>query len=82
MLVQKKRLFPGVEVSDFLSLILSARGIKVLAINTEIASISCELTMHGDPADRLIAATAIHHGAKLVTSDKKLMNIPQLGIVW
>lgn len=80
MLIQKKRLDPGVEVPIFLQLMLSARCIQVLPINLEIAAISCGpvLHHHGDPADRLIAATAIHHRAQLITSDKKLLGIPQL----
>jgi PIN domain nuclease of toxin-antitoxin system len=30
-------------------------------------------TLHGDPADRFIAATAIVHDATLVTADEKLL---------
>jgi len=29
--------------------------------------------LHKDPADRLIAATAITHGATLVTADERLL---------
>ena len=84
MLMQKKRLDPGVESSVFLQLMLNARHIQILPINVEIASIACNLTTfnHGDPADRLIAATTIHHGAKLITSDQKLTHISHLDIVW
>ena len=28
---------------------------------------------HGDPADRLLAATALHHSLTLVTADKRLL---------
>ncbi len=84
MLIQKKRLDPGVELKTFLDLMLNARCIQMLPININIASIACDLGIfnHGDPADRLIAATAIHYHAKLVTSDKKSIDIPQLAIVW
>lgn len=72
------------ETSIFLELILSARRIQVLPINIKIASASCDpqIFSRDDPADRLIAATAIHYHAKLVTSDKKLMNISPLEIIW
>ena len=29
--------------------------------------------LHGDPADRIIVATAIDHSATLVTADKKIL---------
>ena len=37
---------------------------------------------HGDPADRLIASTAMVHGAELVTADEYLRSIPGLKTVW
>jgi PIN domain nuclease of toxin-antitoxin system len=84
MLIQKKRLDPGVESSVFLQLMLNARRIQIWPINVEIAAIACSPSVfnHADPADRLIAATAIHHGAKLITSDQKLTNISHLDIIW
>lgn len=36
----------------------------------------------GDPADRLIAATALVLGVPLVTQDTKLRNVPSLSTVW
>jgi len=33
--------------------------------------------LHGDPADRLIVATAIHHGADLVSKDKAIRSFPK-----
>ena len=36
----------------------------------------------GDPADRLIAATALVAGAKLVTADKKLRSVSMIDTVW
>src|SRR2546430_1451268 len=36
----------------------------------------------GDPADRIIAATAIALGFKLVTADARLRRAPQLQAVW
>jgi PIN domain nuclease of toxin-antitoxin system len=39
-------------------------------------------SMHGDPADRIIAATAISRRAKLVTADRKLRGSSQIETVW
>lgn len=84
MLIQKKRLYPGIETEIFLEILISARQIQILPINIKIASFSSISGnfKHHDPADRLIAATAIHYHSKLVTSDKKLADIPKLEIIW
>lgn len=36
----------------------------------------------GDPADRLIAATTIVLGARLISADKHLRRLPQRQVVW
>lgn len=84
MLVQKGRLDPRYEVSSFLKDMLNARDTQVLAISIEIATISTSYANwnHFDPADRLIAATAICHNAGLITCDKKLSDIPDLSVIW
>lgn len=84
MLTAKGRIQPGTDAQSFIRLVLTARNITVLPISPEIAAKSAqpELCQHGDPADRIIAATAIINKAKLVTSDKKLATVPGLYIVW
>ena len=49
--------------------------VRLLPISPAIALRAYEwpVDFHGDPADRLIAATAITHGLTLVTSDEKLL---------
>jgi PIN domain nuclease of toxin-antitoxin system len=37
---------------------------------------------HGDPADRLIYATAVEHDARLVTADKRLREADRARTVW
>jgi PIN domain nuclease of toxin-antitoxin system len=36
----------------------------------------------GDPADRLIAATALVLGAPLITQDSKLLDVPSFSTLW
>jgi PIN domain nuclease of toxin-antitoxin system len=49
-------------------------GVREIAIDGEIALRSVSLTgLHADPADRLIAATALRHSAALVTADERLL---------
>lgn len=51
-----------------------ASGIRELALTGDIAIMAGELeNLHGDPADRIIAATAIAHDATLITADAKLL---------
>lgn len=82
MLIEKKRIDPGIETESFLQLILDARDIQVLPITIEIAAASSHYTNHFDPADRIIAATTFYHKASLITSDKKLSKLSSLNIIW
>lgn len=84
MLVSKGRLDPGTNAQEFIQLVLAARKIDVIPITPEIAAKSAlsEFFPHGDPADRIIAASTIIHKAKLVTSDRKLATVAGLQIVW
>jgi PIN domain nuclease of toxin-antitoxin system len=73
MLVAKRRLRALKSASDQRAKILNA-GIRELALHGEICILAGELEdLHADPADRLIAATAIAHDATLVTADERLL---------
>lgn len=84
MLVQKGRLDPGTDYLTFMHTSLAARRVRVLPITPEIADLSATLAsiQHQDPADRIIAATAVHHGAKLVTADEKLRDAARIPTLW
>ncbi len=60
---------------DWFKLALPERLIQIIPISPEIATTAYELgeNFHGDPADRVIAATAIVNKLILVTSDRKLI---------
>jgi PIN domain nuclease of toxin-antitoxin system len=59
------------------------RGRLVLPITPEIALLSrSDRFRHGDPADRLIGATALQLGAPLITADSQLRALPELDTVW
>jgi PIN domain nuclease of toxin-antitoxin system len=84
MLVAKKRVDPGTDARSFIQLVLAARNIAVLPITPDIASISAQpdLCLQGDPADRIIAASALFHKTGLVTSDRKLATVAGLQVIW
>jgi len=83
MLAARKRIDAGPDIAAFLDSALQARSIRVLPITPAIATLAqSDLFAHGDPADRIIAATAIEHGAPLVTADARLRRIERLAAVW
>lgn len=83
MLISRKRVDPGMDAKQFLDDLVVARGVSVLPITPEIAVLSqADYFQHGDPADRLIAASALINGAALVTSDGHLRKIKQLSTIW
>jgi len=67
-------------LGDWLLLATPANLIVVLPVNVDIAiqAYSFSPQLHGDPADRLISATAVNHGLTLVTSDHLLIAHPQI----
>jgi len=73
MLASKGRL-RAVESAGKLRAELLALGLRELPVTGEIAILAAELEgLHGDPADRIITATAIAHDATLMTADDKLL---------
>jgi PIN domain nuclease of toxin-antitoxin system len=73
MLIAKGRLralkSPGEQRTKML-----AASLRELPLTGEIAILAGELeNLHGDPADRIIAATAIAHDATLMTADGNLL---------
>lgn len=84
MLMSKGRVKPAMPPHDFLADVVAANRLRVLPITPEIAfhaSYHADFT-YGDPADRIIAATALHHKASLLTCDTRLWKIKGLKTVW
>jgi PIN domain nuclease of toxin-antitoxin system len=83
MLIARKRLNPVIDARQFLDDMIAARHVRVLPITAEIAVLSqSDIFSHGDPADRLIAATARLHRAPLITSDAKLRKLKEVSTIW
>ncbi|MCX7098393.1 MAG: type II toxin-antitoxin system VapC family toxin [Methylococcales bacterium] len=73
----------GVTATAYIEDILLALDVSVLPITPAIAELAqSDLFIHGDPADRLIGATALFHRAALITADEKLRAIPKLRCIW
>jgi PIN domain nuclease of toxin-antitoxin system len=81
MLVSKGRLTLDRDVGEWVGTAVSIPGIRLEPISPEIAVASTRLpgNIHSDPADRLIAATARHLGAILITDDQLLLDYGTAG---
>ena len=65
------------------AILMAMPGIKEAAITAAIAIDASYLPgdFHADPMDRLIVATARHHGMPIVTSDRKIIAYAEAGYV-
>jgi PIN domain nuclease of toxin-antitoxin system len=83
MLIAKGRVEPGVDAGQFIQDIVDARSLRILAITPRIAVLAqSDAFAHGDPADRIIAATALAHRAPLLTADAALRRMGSIETVW
>ena len=74
MLVGKGRLSLAVSTETYVREMFALPGLVTAAISPTIAVEAAMLPhpMHADPADRILAATAIAYGASLMTRDRRL----------
>jgi PIN domain nuclease of toxin-antitoxin system len=81
MLVTKDRLALSRETSSWFRTVLSQPGLALVPIEPEIAIHAGQLPrfIHGDPADRLIIATAAILGCPLMTVDRAILAYAKAG---
>lgn len=76
MLARKGRLVIEREtVAAYVDAMFGTDGVDELPVTAKIAELAARLPgdFHGDPADRLIVATAVAHHATLVTRDERIL---------
>src|SRR5262249_50869901 len=73
MLARKRRVDFGMEFNQWVEKAL-AENLQVLLISARVVTIEHALprTFHGDPADRIIAGTAVAHQLTLLTPDARI----------
>jgi PIN domain nuclease of toxin-antitoxin system len=68
---------------EWLEQALTLPRVQVMPLTPAVSVKATQLGgFHGDPADRLIVATAIIESATLVTRDKNIRNYPGVTTVW
>jgi len=69
--------------TSYMEDIVESLGLNILQLTPAIAALAeSGIVSHGDPGDRLIAATAIAHQAPLLTADEKLRATFGLQCIW
>lgn len=83
VLTSKGRIDLHQETMSWVSTALRLPGLTLAPLEPEIAVASTRLPfeMHGDPADRILVATARRLGAALVTADEALLGLAAGGHV-
>ena len=82
LLVRKRKLDLGMPVSAWTQAIQTVPRVEALPLTPEIAVRADELEMHHDPADRFIVATALRHGAPLVSKDRLMRSLRFVETIW
>jgi PIN domain nuclease of toxin-antitoxin system len=84
MLVERGRIALDRDPQSWIETSLAEFRIELLPLTPAIAVRSTQLGpgFHGDPADRLIVATALVHSATIVSKDQRLRDYPMVATVW
>lgn len=84
LLAKRGRLGFAIDINSWLEKVESLSFLQFIPVDNKIASKSVMLPepVHNDPADRIIIATAREYGAKLITSDKKILDYKHVQAVW
>lgn len=78
-LAKRGRIELEIPADKWIDIGLSETQITCLPIDQKIAVLSANLPdHHRDPADRIIIATAITHGAQLISFDKQFLEYDEL----
>lgn len=83
-LLRRQRLELGVEADQWFSALRALPELAIEPVSGEIAQVAGAFSSDfpGDPADRIIAATAQVLRGKLITADDKLRSIGTVDTIW
>ena len=83
MLEAKARIKFSIPCMEWINQALNVPGLHLVPLTPDIAIESSRLpdNFHGDPADRIITATARMNNVSLITKDKKILDYGKAGFV-
>ena len=72
------------DVQVWIDIALQRNKVTLLPLSPEISVLSTRLPgdFHGDPADRLIAATSLAYNAPLLSADTKIQSWGYIKTIW
>ena len=80
---KRRRLILPVDPDVFIRKAMLQHGVRQIAVTTEIGCHAASLPdLHNDPFDRIILATAICHGMRIISKDSILPGYPGVEVVW
>ena len=84
LLVARDRLVLTMDTEEWISRSEALPFLRFVPVDNRIAARSVHLPppLHDDPADRIIVATALTLGARLVTRDRRLLDYEPARAVW
>ena len=84
LLVARRRLVLTMDVGDWVARSEALPFLHFVPVDNAIALRSASLpgSLHADPADRIIVATALLLGGPLATRDRRLRTYPHVKTVW
>ena len=84
MLVEKRRFSLDRELLPWMQEALADPRLELLPLTAAVVATAHQLrgALDGDPGDRIITATALVEGAKLVTKDTRITDSGLVSVVW
>jgi PIN domain nuclease of toxin-antitoxin system len=82
-LVERKRIGFSIPVLNWITRSFNEMDISIADLSPEIAVESTQLKgFHKDPADQIIVATSRVLGVPLLTSDRRILDFPDVETIW
>ena len=84
LLVKKNRLKLTMDLQSWIDKIEELPFLQFIPVDNKITlkSVLLNNKLHQDPADRIIIATTLIYGTKLVTSDKRILKYKEVNSIW
>ncbi|OEU48968.1 MAG: twitching motility protein PilT [Desulfobulbaceae bacterium S3730MH12] len=84
LLVARGRLKLTIDISDWVRKTEGLTFVRFVPVDNTISlrSVSLPGNFHTDPADRIIAATALTMGIPLISKDRKILDYSHIQTIW